>query len=57
MPLTSPFHILYIHNVINTSYIKPYKERLLGQPVVAPDLVEVTKNQDDLYKFDYIIDL
>ena len=35
---------VHIHNVVNISCIKPYKERLLGQSVVASGPVEVTED-------------
>jgi len=44
-----------IHDVVNISRVKPYKERLTGQPVVAPGPVEVTEDRDDLYEVDYIV--
>ena len=47
---------IWIHDVLNISQIKSYEERLLGQSVVAPGLVKVTKDWDDLYEVDYIID-
>ena len=37
-------HSMYIHDIINILHIKPYKERLLGQPVVTPGPVEVTED-------------
>jgi transposase InsO family protein len=45
-----------IHPVVNISRIKPYKERLTGQPVVAPGPLEVTEDRDVEWEVDFIVD-
>ena len=45
-----------IHPVVNISRVKPYKERLPGQPVDRPGPVLVTEDRDDEYEVDYLVD-
>ena len=45
-----------IHPVVNISQVKPYKERLPGQPLQKPGPVTVTEDHDVEYKVDYIVD-
>ena len=45
-----------IHPVVNISRVKPYKERLLGQPLQKPGPVTVTEDRDVEYEVDYIVD-
>ena len=45
-----------IHLVVNISRVKPYKERLPGQPLQKPGPVTVTEDRDVEYEVDYIVD-
>ena len=45
-----------IHPVVNVSRIKPYHERLLGQPVTAPGPSNVTEDHEEEYEVERIID-
>ncbi len=45
-----------IHPVVNISRVKPYKDRLTGQPVVKPGPVEVTEDRDVEWEVDFIVD-
>ena len=45
-----------IHPVVNISRVKPYKERLPGQPLQKPGPVTVTEDCDMEYEVDYIVD-
>ena len=45
-----------IHPVVNISQVKPYKERLPGQPLQKPGPVTATENCDVKYEVDYIVD-
>jgi hypothetical protein len=45
-----------IHPVVNISRVKPYKERLDGQPTFRPGPVEVTEERDVEFEVDYIAD-
>ncbi|RHW30551.1 hypothetical protein D1B31_23670 [Neobacillus notoginsengisoli] len=45
-----------IHPTVNISQVKPYKERLPGQPVVAPGPIEVTEGREEEYEVDYVVD-
>ena len=45
-----------IHPVVNISCVKPYKERLPGQPLQKPGPVTVTEDRDIEYKIEYIVD-
>ena len=45
-----------IHLVVNISHVKPYKERLPGQPLQKPGPITVTEDHDIEYKVNYIID-
>ena len=49
-------HSMCIHPVINISCVKPYCDRLLGQPVSAPGPSVVTEDREEEYKVDYIVD-
>ena len=44
-----------IHLVVNISHVKPYKERLPGQPLQKPGPVTVTEDCDVEYEVDYIV--
>ena len=41
---------------MNISQVKPYKERLPGQPLQKPGPITVTEDRDVKYEVDYIID-
>ena len=45
-----------IHPVVNISHVKPYRERLPGQPVTAPGPSNVTEDHEEEYEVDYIVD-
>ena len=45
-----------IHPVVNISQVKPYKERLPGQPLQKPGPITVTEDRDVEYEVDYIVD-
>ena len=45
-----------IHPVINISHVKPYRDRLPGQPVSAPGPSLVTEDCNKEYEVDYIVD-
>ena len=45
-----------IHPVVNVSCIKPYRDRLLGQPVSAPGPSNVMEDRDEEYEVDYVVD-
>ena len=45
-----------IHPVVNISRIKPYHERLPGQPVTAPGPSNVTEDRKEEYEVEYIVD-
>ena len=45
-----------IHPVVNISRVKPYKERLPGQPLQKPGPITVTEDRDVEYEVDYIVD-
>ena len=45
-----------IHPVVNISHIKPYRERLPGQPVSAPGPSTVTEDCEEEYEVEYIVD-
>ena len=45
-----------IHPVVNISRVKPYKERLPGQPLQKPGPVTVTEDHDVEYEVNYIVD-
>ena len=45
-----------IHPVVNISCVKPYRDRLLGQPVSAPGPSNVTKDRDEEYEVESIVD-
>ena len=45
-----------IHPVINISPIKPYRDRLLGQPVSAPGPSNVTEEREEEYEVEYVVD-
>ena len=47
---------MHIHLVINISHIKPYWDRLPGQPVTAPGPSVVTEDREEEYKVDYVVD-
>ena len=46
-----------IHLVVNISHVKPYRERLSGQPVTAPGPSNVTEDCEEEYKVELIVDL
>ena len=45
-----------IHPVINVSRVKPYRERLPGQPVTAPGPSNVMEDRDEEYEVERIVD-
>ena len=45
-----------IHPVVNVSCIKPYRERLLGQPVSAPGPSNVMEDREEEYEVESIVD-
>ena len=45
-----------IHPVVNISWVKPYKERLEGQPTFKPGPVQVTEDREIEFEVDYIVD-
>ena len=45
-----------IHPVVNISQVKPYKERLEGQPIFKPGPVQVTEDREIEFEVDYVID-
>src|SRR5271168_3234432 len=45
-----------IHPVVNVSRVKPYAERLPGQPVVKPGAVTVEEDGQQEYEVDYVVD-
>ena len=45
-----------IHPVVNISQVKPYKERLDGQPTFKPGPVQVTEDREIEFKVETIID-
>ena len=47
---------MYIHLVINISWVKPYKECLPGQPANQPSPSYVMEDWDEEYEVDYIVD-
>ena len=47
---------MYIHPVINISWIKPYKECLPGQPANQPSPSHIMEDWDKEYEVDYIFD-
>ena len=44
-----------IHLVVNISHVKPYCDRLPGQPVSAPSPITVMEDHEEEYKVDYIV--
>ena len=47
---------MHIHPVINISRIKPYRDRLPGQPVSAPGPSIVTEDRNEEYEVEYVVD-
>ena len=47
---------MHIHPVVNTSQVKTYHERLLGQPVSAPGPSYIMEDHEEEYEVDYIVD-
>jgi Chromo (CHRromatin Organisation MOdifier) domain len=47
---------LWIHPVVNVSWVKPYLRSLPGQPVLHPGPIHVTEDRDEEYEVDYIVD-
>ena len=45
-----------IHPVVNISRVKPYKERLEGQPTFKPSPVQVTEHREIEFEVESIID-
>ena len=45
-----------IHPVVNVSHIKPYCDRLPGQPVSAPGPSNVTEDREEEYEVEYVVD-
>ena len=49
-------HSMHIHPVVNVSQVKPYHNRLLGQPVTTPGPSSVTEDRKEEYEVDFIVD-
>ena len=49
-------HSMHIHLVVNISCVKPYRDRLLGQPVSAPGPSNVTEDHEEEYEVEYVVD-
>ena len=49
-------HSMRIHPVVNISRVKPYCERLPGQPVTAPGPSVITEDRDEEYEVERIVD-
>ena len=49
-------HSMGIHPVINISRVKPYRDRLPGQPVSAPSPSIVTEDREEEYEVEYVVD-
>ena len=45
-----------IHPVVNISRIKPYRDRLPGQPMSAPGPSIVTEDRDEEYEVEFVVD-
>ena len=45
-----------IHPVVNISRVKPYRERLPGQPVSTPGPSNVTEDREEEYEVERIVD-
>ena len=45
-----------IYPVVNISWVKPYKQRLEGQPTFKPSPVQVTEDREIEFEVDYIVD-
>ena len=49
-------HSMRIHPVVNISHVKPYRDRLPGQPVSAPGPFNVTEDREEEYEVEFIVD-
>ena len=49
-------HSMHIHPVVNISHVKPYHDRLPGQPVSAPSPSTVMEDCNKEYEVDYVVD-
>ena len=49
-------HSMCIHLVVNISHVKPYRDRLPGQPVSAPGPSSVMEDRKEEYEVDFIVD-
>ena len=47
---------IYIHPIVNISWVKLYREQLPGQPTNQPGPSHVMEDQDKKYEVDYVID-
>ena len=47
---------MHIHPVVNVSRVKPYRERLPGQPVTTPGPSNVTEDHEEEYEVEHIVD-
>ena len=45
-----------IHPIVNISHVKPYRDRLPGQPVTTPGPSHVTEDREEEYEVERIID-
>ena len=45
-----------IHPTVNVSRVKPYHERLSGQPVTAPGPSNVTEDREEEYEVEHLVD-
>ena len=49
-------HSMRIHPVVNISHVKPYRDRLPGQPVTAPGPSNVMEDREEEYEVEHIVD-
>ena len=49
-------HSMHIHLVVNVSRVKPYRDRLPGQPVSAPGPSVVMEDCEEEYEVEYVVD-
>ena len=45
-----------IHLVVNISRVKPYRNRLPGQPVSAPGPSNIMEDHEEEYEVEYVVD-
>ena len=49
-------HSMRIHPVVNISHVKPYRNRLPGQPVSVPGPSIVLEDHKEEYEVEYVVD-